>query len=61
MNPAGRWRCWRALWAGPVVIGAIVAAGLAAALMFEGPMARAAVCVGLAAPVLVAAWFSLRR
>jgi hypothetical protein len=61
MSRRERWGRWRALWAGPLAIGTVVAAGLGAALVFEGPGARAAVCIGLAAPVLTAAWFALRR
>lgn len=51
------------IWAAPVAIGATSAAGLAAALAFEGDVAKVGACIALSTPALAVLWklFEHRR
>ncbi len=49
------------IWRAPMAIGALIAAGLAVALLAEGIFAEAAVCIALAIPVVVIAGAVLGR
>lgn len=48
-------------WTAPGAIAAATSAGLLTALLLEGPVAQAAGCLALAAPVVAVGWLLLRR
>jgi hypothetical protein len=51
---------WRAVYGGPLVLGALSVAGLLSALLSEGP-GRYFSWLALGAPVAITAWFFARR